>query len=105
MKFITAAALVNTLLETNEKGLLGRFFKQIEKLDLLIIDELGIYSSACYETKSLIVTTNLQFGQWNHVFGDPTLTEAVIDRFIHHSYLLIFNGDSRRLRDSILHSK
>ncbi|EIJ82000.1 transposase (26) [Bacillus methanolicus PB1] len=59
----------------------------------------------CYETRSLIVTTNLQFGQWNHVFGDPILTEAVIDRLIHHSHLLFFNGDSRRLRDSILQNK
>lgn len=117
VKFFTAAALVNALLEANEKGLLGRFFKQIEKLDLLIIDELGYIPlhkqgaellfqiiSMCYETRSLIVTTNLQFGQWNHVFGDPILKEAVIDRLIHHSHLLFFNGDSRRLRDSILHS-
>lgn len=41
----------------------------------------------------MIVTTNLQFGQWNHVFGDPILTEAVIDRLIHHSHLIVFNGE------------
>ncbi|MED4985441.1 ATP-binding protein, partial [Geobacillus stearothermophilus] len=53
------------------------------------------------EAKSIIVTTNLQFGQWNNVFGDPILTEAVIDRLIHHSHLIIFKGDSHRYKDSI----
>lgn len=114
MKFYTAASIVNELLEANEKGSLGKFLKQIEKLDLLIIDEFGYIPlhkqgavllfqiiSMCYETKSMIVTTNLQFGQWNHVFGDPILTEAVIDRFIHHSHLIIFKGESHRYKDSI----
>ncbi|MFD2446568.1 IS21-like element helper ATPase IstB [Bacillus sp. CGMCC 1.16607] len=118
VKFYTAAGLVNTLLEANEKGLLGRFFKQIEKLDLLILDELGYIPlhkqgaellfqviSMCYEARSLIVTTNLQFGHWNHVFGDPILTEAVIDRLIHHSHLLVFNGPSHRMKDSILQNR
>ncbi|RKO63914.1 ATP-binding protein, partial [Caldibacillus debilis] len=42
-----------------------------------------------------------QFGQWNNVFGDPILTEAVIDRLIHHSHLIIFKDDSHRYKDSI----
>lgn len=92
VKFFTVASLVNRLLDANEKGTLNRLFKQIEKLDLLILDDLGYIPlhkqgaellfqviSMCYETKSIIVTTNLQFGQWNHVFGDPIPTEAVID--------------------------
>lgn len=91
MKFYTAAALVNALLEANDKGSLGKFLKQMEKLDLLVMDELGYIPlhkqgaellfqiiSMCYEAKSIIVTTNLPFGQWNNVFGDPILTEAVM---------------------------
>lgn len=114
VKFFTAAAIVNALLEANEKGTLGKFLKQIEKLDLLILDELGYIPlhkqgaellfqviSMCYESKSIIVTTNLQFSQWNNVFGDPILTEAVIDRLIHHSHLIIFKGESHRYKDSI----
>lgn len=114
VKFFTAASIVNALLEANEKGTLGKFLRQIEKLDLLILDELGYIPlhkqgaellfqviSMCYETKSIIVTTNLQFSQWNNVFGDPILTEAVIDRLIHHSHLIIFNGESHRYKDSI----
>ncbi|WAA13358.1 IS21-like element helper ATPase IstB [Fervidibacillus halotolerans] len=114
VKFYTVASLVNQLLEANEKGLLNKFFKQIEKLDLLILDELGYIPlhkqgaellfqviSLCYEQKSIIVTTNLQFGQWNHIFGDPILTQAVVDRLIHHSRLILFKGESHRLRESV----
>ena len=117
IRFYTVASLVNKLLEANEKGNLNKLFKQIEKLDLLILDELGYIPlhkqgaellfqviSMCYETKSIIITTNLQFGQWNHVFGDPILTEAVIDRLIHHSHLIVFKGDSHRYKESIIQS-
>lgn len=114
VRFFTAASIVNALLEANEKGTIGKFLRQIEKLDLLILDELGYIPlhkqgaellfqviSMCYEAKSIIVTTNLQFSQWNNVFGDPILTEAVIDRLIHHSHLIIFKGESHRYKDSI----
>lgn len=114
VKFFTVASLVNKLIEANQKGKLQKLIKQIEKLDLLVLDELGYIPlnkegaellfqviSMCYETKSIVITTNLQFGQWNHVFGDPILTEAVIDRLIHHSHLLLFTGDSFRYRESI----
>src|SRR5699024_533289 len=102
VKFYTLASLANKLIEANQNGSLPRLIKQLEKLDLLILDELGYIPlhkegaellfqviSMCYENKSLVITTNLQFGQWNHVFGDPILTEAVIDRLIHHSHLLL----------------
>lgn len=115
VKFFTVASLANKLIEANQKGSLPKFIKQIEKLDLLVLDELGYIPlhkegaellfqviSMCYENKSLVITTNLQFGQWNHVFGDPILTEAVIDRLIHHSHLLVFNGDSFRYKESLL---
>lgn len=118
VKFYTVASLVNVLLEANTNGNLGKLMKQLSKLDLLILDELGYIPlhkqggellfqviSMCYETRSIIITTNLQFGQWNHVFGDQILTEAVVDRLIHHSHLLIFNGESHRYKQSILNSK
>ncbi|MCG1030333.1 IS21-like element helper ATPase IstB [Virgibacillus halodenitrificans] len=115
VKFFTVASLVNKLIEANQKGSLPKLIKQIEKLDLLVLDELGYIPlhkegaellfqviSMCYENKSIVITTNLQFGQWNHVFGDPILTEAVIDRLIHHSHLLVFTGDSYRYKESLL---
>ena len=115
IKFFTVANLVNRLLDAHEKGTIGRFYKQLEKLDLLILDELGFIPlhkqgaellfqviSLCYERNSLIITTNLRFGEWNHVFGDPILTEAVIDRLIHHSHLVVFKGPSHRMKESLL---
>lgn len=116
IRFYTVASLVNKLIDANQQGTLTKLVKQIEKLDLLVLDELGYIPlhkegaellfqviSMCYENKSIIITTNLQFGQWNHVFGDPILTEAVIDRLIHHSHLLLFTGDSFRYKESLLH--
>ncbi|GAE37694.1 IS21-like element helper ATPase IstB [Halalkalibacter akibai] len=116
VKFFTVAGLVNKLIEVHQNGTLPKVMKQLEKLDLLVLDELGYIPlhkegaellfqviSMCYENKSLVITTNLQFGQWNHVFGDPILTEAVIDRLIHHSHLLVFKGDSFRYKESLLH--
>src|SRR5690625_2754374 len=115
VRFYTVAQLVNRLLEANEKGTLGKLYKQIERLDLLILDELGYVPlhkqgaellfqviNLCYEKRSIIVTTNLQFGQWNHVFGDPILTEAFIDRLIHYSHLIVFNRDSFRHKESLM---
>src|SRR5699024_6718158 len=114
VKFYTVARLVNELLDANETGKLNRFFKKIEKLDVLILDELGYIPlhkkgaellfqviSMCYEMRSIMITTNLNFGQWNHVFGDQILTEAVIDRLIQHSHLFVFNGESHRYKESL----
>jgi DNA replication protein DnaC len=70
VKFFILASLANKLIEANQNGSLPRLIKQLERLELLILDKLD-------ENKSLVITTNLQFGQWNHVFGDPILTEAV----------------------------
>ena len=115
VRFYTVAQLVNQLLEANEKGKLGKLYKQIEQLDLLILDEMGYVPlhkqgaellfqviNLCYEQRSVIVTTNLQFGQWNHIFGDPILTEAFIDRLIHYSHLIVFNRESFRHKESLL---
>src|SRR5699024_1457072 len=115
VKFFTVASLANKLIEANQNGTLPKLMRQIEKLDLLILDELGYIPlhkegaellfqviSTCYERKSLGLTTNLQLGQWKYVFGDPILTEAIIDRLIHHSHLLIFNGESFRYKESLL---
>lgn len=113
VRFYTVAGLVNQLVDANQKGQLAKLMGQIDKLDLLILDEMGYIPlgkegaellfqviSMCYEQKSIIITTNLQFGQWNHVFGNQILTEAVIDRLIHHSHLVIFTGESYRYRTS-----
>jgi DNA replication protein DnaC len=113
VKFYRTATLVNDLIDAKAKGNLGKFLKQIEKTDLLICDEWGYIPldrqgaqllfqvvTGCYEKKSVIITTNLEFGKWNGIFFDEKLTSAIIDRLVHYSHLLIFSGKSYRLEHS-----
>lgn len=83
-------------------------------MELVVVDEVGFVPlhkdaaellfqvvSDCYERRSLIITTNLEFSGWNTVFGDNRLTAALVDRLIHHSHILVFSGESYRLTQSI----
>jgi len=110
----TCIDLVNTLLEHHRQDRLGRFMRDLRKADLIIIDELGFVPlkregaellfnvvAAAYERQSLIVTSNLQFGEWNSVLGDNRLTTAMIDRLVHHAHILAFDGPSYRLRQAL----
>ena len=114
VRFFIAASLANLLLERNNKGTLNAFLGTLRKTELLVIDEIGFVPlhkdaaellfqviSDCYERKSLIITSNLEFSQWNTVFGDNRLTAALIDRLIHHSHIVIFSGESYRLSQSM----
>ncbi len=114
VRFYTVATLSNLLLEKQEKGGLEPFLKRLRQADLLILDELGFVPlhqkssqllfqviSDCYEQKSLIITSNLEFSQWNTVFGEDKLTAALIDRVVHHSHVLVFSGESYRLSQSL----
>jgi DNA replication protein DnaC len=113
--FWRTAALVNHLIQLNDGGALHGFLKTLEKLDLLICDEWGYVPvsrdgaqllfqvvSACYEKRSMLITTNLEFGRWVNIFLDQTMTTALIDRLVHHSHLLIFDGESHRVRNSLM---
>lgn len=116
--FYTATSLAGALQEKAQKGQLNTFLKALKKVELLVIDELGFISlhkeasellfqviSECYEQRSLIITTNLEFSQWNTVLGDNKLTAALIDRLIHHSHILVFTGPSHRLEESVKRQK
>jgi DNA replication protein DnaC len=118
-KFWRTPMLVNALTEAKNQGVLSRFMKQFEKLDLLICDEWGYVPidsdgakllfqvvSECYERKSIIITTNLEFARWNDIFTDTKITAALLDRVIHHSHLLDYTErESRRLHDALLSVK
>jgi DNA replication protein DnaC len=110
VRFYRCLDLVNELLAGHREGRLGRLMRAIDKADLLIIDELGFVPlhpdgaqllfnvvAKCYERKSVIVTSNLQFGEWNRILGDNRLTAALIDRLVHHAHILAFSGESYRL--------
>jgi DNA replication protein DnaC len=113
VKFITTTALVTHLLEMRENRNLQRFHKQLDRLDLLILDELGYVPfskagaellfdvvSRAYERSSLIVTTNLPFENWTEVMGSERLTGAMLDRLTHRVHILEANGESYRLSDA-----
>ena len=113
MRFATTTALVTELLEARESRALARLQKQLERLDLLILDELGYVPfsktgaellfdviSRAYERTSLIVTTNLPFENWTEVLGSERLTGAMLDRLTHRVHILEANGASYRLTDA-----
>lgn len=114
VRFYTAASLANILMERNNKGTLNNYLSTLKKVELIVIDEVGFVPlhkdaaellfqviSDCYEQRSLIITSNLEFSQWNTVFGDNRLTAALVDRLIHHSHIVIFSGESYRLTQSM----
>lgn len=114
VQFYRAADLVAILQEKFAEGMLSRFRNKLRKLDLLILDEVGYVPfnqtgaellfnviADCYERQSIVVTTNLEFGQWASVFGDNKLTAALVDRLVHHAHILTFTGDSFRLKEAM----
>lgn len=112
-KFFTAAALSNAYLEAREERQITRLENHIQRCDLIVIDELGYipldrtgsehlfsFFSQCYETTSLMVTTNLPFADWPQIFaGDERLTGALLDRLTHHVHIVEMIGDSYRLKN------
>ena len=111
--FTTAAALVHELMEARDDRRLLNLQRQLARLRLLIIDELGFVPlsttgaellfevfSQRYERGSVLVTTNLPFDEWTDVFGSERLTGALLDRLTHHVHILEMNGDSYRLKGS-----
>jgi DNA replication protein DnaC len=114
VRFYTATGLANILQEKHQRGTLTSFMTSLRKVELLVLDEVGFITlhkeasellfqvvSDCYEQKSLIITSNLEFSQWNTIFGNDKLTAAMIDRLIHHSHILVFSGPSHRLEESV----
>ncbi len=114
VRFYRVGDLVAKLLEKHHNGTIGRFLRDLKKAELIVLDELGfipfhkdgaelLFSviAECYEQTSIIVSSNLEFGQWNTVFGDKRLTAAIIDRLVHHAHILSFSGESYRLRNAL----
>lgn len=112
-KFFAATTLVQTLQQAKRQLLLPNTLKKLDRYDLLIIDDLGYVKKSeaetsvlfeliahRYERKSLLVTANQPFSQWNAIFADDMMTVAAVDRLVHHALIVELQADSYRKRSA-----
>ncbi len=113
-RFVTCYGLVNELVEAREERTLQRLIQKVVRCDLLVLDELGYIpfskegSALLFhvlaernEKGSVIITTNLGFAHWTQVFGDATMTAALLDRLTHKAHIINCSWESYRLKQSL----
>ena len=114
VRFWRTSTLVNELLAAQQEHRLGKLEKAFQRPALVILDELGFIPlqrqaaellfqllAARHEMGSVAVTSNLEFKDWTRVFGDETLTAALLDRLTCKAHILAFAGESYRFKQSL----
>ena len=105
--FLPAYKLVNQLLAAKRDLKLPQVIAKLQRFDAVIIDDIGYvqqsrdemevlfqFLAERYENKSVVITSNLVFSQWDKIFKDPMTTMAAVDRLVHHATILEFTGDT-----------
>ena len=112
--FISFPELISQLKKSSFENRLERRLNHFCKYKLLIIDELGYLKmddeaanlffqliAKRYEKHCTIITTNSPFSKWSDIFNNPTLTNALLDRLLHHSHIVTIKGPSYRMKDKM----